>query len=196
MRHVLRHARLHTLAVALAAAGIGLGGTGPATAADRPVAATNTASRADGCAEVAWGSQPEVEWKPGGASVHGVHAGRHPCFDRLVLDVSGPANNSGFIVRYVNVVRDDSGAVIPLRGGAQLEVAVTAHRFHPEDRIHVDVNGFRTFRQVASGNSALEGITTYGLGLRARLPFRVFVLNGASDPEGFSRIVVDVAHQW
>ena len=56
----------------------------------------------------------------------------------------------------------------------------------------VDVSGFRTFRQIA-GAGSFEGQTTIGLGVRARLPFRVFVLDG---PGTGSRLVVDVAHRW
>ena len=52
--------------------------------------------------------------------------------------------------------------------------------------------GFRTFRQVSWAGS-FEGLTSVGLGVRARLPFRVFVLSG---PGSGSRIVVDVAHTW
>jgi hypothetical protein len=51
----------------------------------------------------------------------------------------------------------------------------------------VNVTGFSTFRQVAWAGS-FEGQTTVGLGVRARLPFRVFTLPG--------RVVVDVAHVW
>ena len=39
----------------------------------------------------------------------------------------------------------------------------------------------------------LRGQTTLGLGVRARLPFRAFVLAGPGDG---SRLVVDVAHLW
>lgn len=56
----------------------------------------------------------------------------------------------------------------------------------------VGVNGWDTFRQVAWAGS-FEGQTTIGLGVRARLPFRVFVLDG---PSGGSRLVIDVAHFW
>jgi len=55
-----------------------------------------------------------------------------------------------------------------------------------------NVRGYRTFRQVADAGS-FEGETTIGLGVRARLPFRVFTLTG---PGTTSRIVVDVAHRW
>ena len=56
----------------------------------------------------------------------------------------------------------------------------------------VAVSGWQTFRQVAWAGS-FEGYTTVGLGVRALLPFRVFVLDG---PGSGSRVVVDVAHQW
>lgn len=56
----------------------------------------------------------------------------------------------------------------------------------------VNVSGWRTFRQAALGDS-YGGTTTIGLGVRARLPFRVFTLAG---PGEHSRLVIDVAHKW
>jgi hypothetical protein len=56
----------------------------------------------------------------------------------------------------------------------------------------VDVSGFRTFRQAYWGGT-FEGTTVVGLGVRARLPFRVFSLPGKGDR---TRFVVDVAHRW
>jgi hypothetical protein len=38
-----------------------------------------------------------------------------------------------------------------------------------------------------------EGQTTFGLGVRAWRPFRVFALSGPGDG---SRVVIDVAHRW
>ena len=38
-----------------------------------------------------------------------------------------------------------------------------------------------------------EAVTQIGLGVRARLPFRVFTLDG---PGNGSRLVIDVAHRW
>jgi Fumarylacetoacetate (FAA) hydrolase family len=65
--------------------------------------------------------------------------------------------------------------------------------YAPADPAHaVDVAGFRTFRQVAFFGT-FEGQTTLGLGVRARLPLRVFVLSGPADG---SRVVIDVAHHW
>jgi len=59
----------------------------------------------------------------------------------------------------------------------------------------VDVAGFDTFRQVASAGS-FEGWTTLALGVRARLPFRVFLVRGAPYSDQALRLVVDVAHHW
>ncbi len=41
--------------------------------------------------------------------------------------------------------------------------------------------------------SSYVGSTNFKLGVRARLPFRTFVLPG---PGSGSRLVVDVAHRW
>ena len=49
-----------------------------------------------------------------------------------------------------------------------------------------------TFRDVVWAGS-FEGITSVGLGVRARLPSRAFVLAGPGDG---SRLVIDVAHRW
>ena len=88
-----------------------------------------------------------------------------------------------------------------MRGGAFLEVIVRvpAHDDNGQStypragRRHlVNVRGFSTFRQAAWAGTQ-EGLTAIGLGVRARLPFRVFVLAGPGDG---SRVVVDVAHHW
>lgn len=94
-----------------------------------------------------------------------------------------------------------SGEPIALRGGAFLEVIVRvpAHDENGQStfpragrRNVVNVTGFSTFRQAAWAGSQ-EGLTAIGLGVRARLPFRVLTLDG---PGTGSRIVVDVAHHW
>ena len=53
-------------------------------------------------------------------------------------------------------------------------------------------DGRYTLRQVALAGS-FEGQTTFGVGVRARLPYRVFLLDG---PGNGSRLVLDVAHRW
>lgn len=148
---------------------------------------------------ITWGSLPKNGGALSPAPLTNVRGGRHDCYDRLVMDIRGAEN--GFQVRYVSQVYDQGGTVVPLRGGAFLEIvlldpayddtgASTYDPANPQEL--VNVSGWRTFRQVAWGGS-YEGYTTIGLGARARLPFRVFSLAG---PGSSSRIVLDVAHRW
>jgi hypothetical protein len=135
-------------------------------------------------------------------TLDGVRAGRHTCFDRLVLDVDDVPGSLTYDVRYVDTVRaDGSGMAVPLAGGADLQVVLRAAAYDDRGRSTypvadptelVDVDGWSTFRQVAWAGS-FEGQTTVGLGVRARLPFRVLVLDGPGDG---ARLVVDVAHRW
>ena len=154
-----------------------------------------------------WGSQPKVATSDTDREfVVDVRAGRHTCYDRLVVDLGGQDQSFGtWYVRYVpRVVQDGSGHVVPLRGGAALEVVVGApaydengaSTFYPADPAEVvDVAGYSTFRQVAWAGS-FEGQTTLGVGVRARLPFRVFPLPGAPWSDQGPRLVIDVAHHW
>lgn len=152
---------------------------------------------------IVWGSLPRstaVSTRTG--TLSDVRAGRHTCFDRLVLDVDDVPGTLGYDVRYVDAVRTDgSGRVVPLAGGARLQVVLHAPAYDGRGRATytfadraelVDVDGWSTFRQVAWAGS-FEGRSTLGLGVRARLPFRVFVLDGPGDG---ARLVVDVAHRW
>lgn len=143
-----------------------------------------------------WGSLPKADLTGSTGQLVDVRAGRHACFDRLVLDVAGDLD--GYSVRYVTTVKHDgSGEVVPLRGGARLEVVATAPArptdawFLPNGEL-LDPTGYRTFRHLAWAGS-FEGQSSVGLGVRARLPFRAFVLDGPGDR---SRLVVDVAHRW
>ena len=131
------------------------------------------------------GSLPKVNSVSSQAHITAVRAGPNVCYDRLVFDVNGP--NPGWSVQYVdNVFAEGSGAVLPVTGGAKLEVVI---RSLSDTTRMPSVNGFRTFRSVVYGGS-FEGQTTVGLGVRARLPFRVFTLTNPS------RVVIDVAHHW
>jgi hypothetical protein len=122
-----------------------------------------------------------------------VSAGRHACFDRLVIRL-GKGNRPGYRVRYVaKIVQDGSGKPIRVRGRGKLSIAAlapAARHFPVSSRHLVDVTGFRSFRQIACAGS-FEGITSFGVGVRSKLPFRVFRLRG---PGNGSRLVVDVAH--
>ena len=166
-----------------------------ATAAAALLPAT-TATAATPYCGITWGSGPKDAPASAYGPLAGVRAGTQPCFDRLVLDVTA---TSGYHVRYVpEVFEDPTGNPVPLRGGAFLQVIAEnpAHddagnpTYLPANRAElVDVTGLPTLRQVAWPGS-FEGQTGLGVGVRARLPFRVLVL---SDPP---RLVVDVAHQW
>jgi hypothetical protein len=181
--------KIHTwLAVILMAVGLGFLAPGPASA---------TTSY---CGLV-WGSLAKSAEIPSPASVTNVRTGQHYCFDRMVVDLNGPA--AGYTVTYVpEVTQDGSGAMVPLRGSAFLQVVLTAPSYDvdtgtatytPANPAELsNVSGYQTFRQLASAGS-FEGYTRIGLGVRARLPFRVFTLDG---PDSGSRLVVDVAHFW
>ena len=99
------------------------------------------------------------------------------------------------------VTREGSGATVPLRGDARLRLVVRAPAYDENGPTYeaahsnelVDVTGYRTFRQVAWAGS-FEGRTTIGIGVRARLPMRAFLVPGA-DGTGH-RLIVDVAHRW
>jgi hypothetical protein len=178
------------LTVVLALAALALPVAAATSPTPVPVAATSCATP--------WGSTPESVTPLGAAPLTAVRTGRHDCFDRVVFDLAGPP--AGYRVEYVDqVFQDGSGAVLPVPGGARLLVNV----HHPAyddagnptivppptaGRQVADVRGYRTLRSVVYGSS-FEGATTFGVGVRARLPFRAFVVGG-------SRVVLDVAHRW
>lgn len=165
-------------------------------AAGVAVAVPSPAQAGPSCGSIRWGSLPKADFTGSTGKVVNVRAGRHACFDRLVVDVGGDLD--GYVVRYVSqVARDGSGTPVPLRGGAKLQVIATAPAvatdawFLPNGEL-LDPTGYRTFRHLAWAGS-FEGQSTFGLGVRARLPFRAFILDGPGDR---SRLVVDVAHRW
>jgi hypothetical protein len=141
----------------------------------------------------------------------GARTGRHACFDRIVFDMGifdtfPPAERDGgapgYTIRYVNRIWDGYGSVVPLPAGARLDIVietanVCGYRCYPgypgteygKPLPGVDVGGYRTFRSTVYAG-ALDGLNRVhiGLGVRARLPFRVFKLD--------ERLVVDVYHHW
>lgn len=167
-----------------------------AAAAETAVAAP-TAPQRPFCG-ITWGSLAK-QAGPGTSSktarVRDARAGQHACFDRLVFNL-GKGKKPGYSVRYVRQITGiGSGLPIPVKGGAKLRIlirAFPAKGYPAAARNLVNVAGFRTFRQVR-GAGSFEGITSVGLGVRSRLPFRVFLLNG---PGTGSRLVIDVAHRW
>ena len=166
---------------------VGLVSTGTATAA------------APRCA-VTWGSTVKAGGTAGDGALDNVRTGRQKCFDRVVFDFAGPAD--GYRVEYVSEVHTDGdGRRLSVAGGAILRVHLEANVFDQLGHLHyarvagdhvADVRGHQTLRDVVYGG-CFEGRTTFGVGVRARLPFRVFSLAG---PGSGSRIVLDVAHRW
>jgi hypothetical protein len=153
-----------------------------------------------------WGSLPQAhDTHADTEAVYGVRAGRHACYDRLVIDLGGQDISFGsYDVRYVpRIISDGSGAVVPVRGGAALQVIVRAPAYDEHGPTYlpanprevVAVSGFSTFRQVAWAGS-FEGQTTLGVGVRARLPFRVLTVTGTPDSDNGPKLVIDVAHRW
>ncbi|WP_460062711.1 AMIN-like domain-containing (lipo)protein [Streptomyces sp. YKOK-I1] len=165
------------------------------------VAAPAAAPRAAAACPTGWGSLDKTNWAGTSESITDVRTGRHDCYDRFVVDVPGAtAAHLGYTVHYVDqLIGDPSGEPIPVGGGAILEVVVRAPAYDPDTGAStypartgqhlpgVDLTGYRTFRDTRFGGS-FEGQTQFGLGVRARLPFRVLQLDG--------HLVVDVAHTW
>ncbi|MPZ71917.1 MAG: hypothetical protein GEU74_01595 [Nitriliruptorales bacterium] len=148
-----------------------------------------------------WGSLKKTNSAHPDSVIVTARAGEHACFDRLVVELDGKA--PGYVVRYVKkFVPDASGRVVELRGAATLQITMLGARAHDDEgrptyaparrREMLPVRDYRTFRQAYWGGT-FEGTTVVGLGVRARLPFRVFKLKG---PGSHSRLVIDVAHRW
>ena len=166
------------------------------------LALTTPAQAASPYCGITWGSVDRHGSPAGpGATVTDLRAGRHACYDRLVIDLQGtPAFNS-WSVTYVDQVREDpSDRPVALRGGAFL--LITLHSadggsaYDPANpRELVNVTGYRTFRQVAR-TGAFEGVASLGLGVRAHLPFRVVTLPGIPGTSNGTRVAIDVAHAW
>lgn len=148
---------------------------------------------------ITWGSLAEQGPATGsGGTLTDVRAGRHDCYDRLVIDLRDAPSFTSWSVEYVSQVREDpSDRPVALAGAADLQVRLHGvdgdSAYHPADsRSLVDVTGYRTLRQVALTGS-FERVTSVGVGVRARLPFRAFTLSG---PGNGTRVVLDVAHRW
>jgi hypothetical protein len=179
---LLGTARLLT-ATTLTLALVGVTAPAPASAAGAPFCG------------ITWGSLPRAGGDLSQAPLLDLRTGRHDCYDRVVLDFAGTA--AGYRVQYADsVLSQGRGAPLDVAGGARLAVVLlepASDSFPHATGDHLSsVAGYRTLRDAVYGGS-FEGYTTVGIGVRARLPFRVFTLAG---PGGQSRIVIDVAHRW
>ncbi|WP_285501875.1 hypothetical protein [Actinokineospora sp. NBRC 105648] len=146
---------------------------------------------------ITWGSTDKSQWWVGETStILALRAGRHDCYDRLVVDLAD-AQEQDYDVSYQDVVWDFiAGEELSLRGEANLAVRLNSDPYQswdPAGRTDlIDVRGYRTIRQVAY-RGFIRGGVYLALGVRARLPYRVSTLHTQGQP---SRLVIDVAHQW
>lgn len=197
----MRHTRLLIIAVLTSAGLLTTAAAGTAAGAEATASVSNASAAATSCG-VTWGSLPKTGSGPGTRSLTDVRTGRHDCYDRMVLDIrpGTPAASPTYQVRYVDkLYQDGSGQLINVGGGAILEIVATAPSYDPETYEAtypgrggkplpgVNLKGYKTFRDARFGAS-YEGTTQLGLGVRARLPFRVLELG--------DRLVIDVAHTW
>ena len=182
------HLRWLVIAVLLAAAMLGSAGVASASG-DAPYCG------------LTWGSLPKGNDYMSTAALLNARTGQHDCYDRVVFDFDTTA--TAFTVGYADHVYSQAkGDELSVAGGAKLNVllrendydirtGVGTYPHHAGEHI-ADLSNYRTLRDLVYGGS-FEGYTTFGLGVRARLPFRVFTLAG---PDTHSRIVIDVAHRW
>ncbi len=211
LRHRSRRARV--AAVALASAGMMLPAVLPASAAVPTAAVPTTAvpTAAPSATSQLTGSTAacSTRWGTGAkgprivtlsrTTLTGVRAGAHPCFDRIVVDLSSQLSHRGFRVGYVRAVEQDgSGDVVSLRGQAKLRVVVGAPAHdangrptyvprHPPELVRS--SSLRAVKQVAWAGS-FEGQTTIGVGVDRARSFRAFVLDSTTGPD---RLVIDIA---
>ncbi|MET8233914.1 hypothetical protein ABZS77_24900 [Micromonospora sp. NPDC005298] len=168
-------------------------GAGSSAAAD-----TTTGSAYCG---IAWGSAEKSAGTLSDAPLVDVRTGRHDCYDRVVFEFAGPVD--GYTVGYGETWTEGEGLALSpyTAGGALLRVSLRAPAYDDAHQGTVpyavgehaaNLLRYPTLRDVVFGGS-FEGYSTFAVGVRARLPFRTFVLAG---PGAHSRVVLDVAHQW
>lgn len=200
--------------------GAGASGAPPPTTTMSPTASTPTQSIPTGstpdtsatlptaCAETGeWSTEDKQAAPMSTDALYLVRAGRHDCYDRVVLDINGSAD-VGYLVSYVpTVTTDGAGEPIPVEGEAALQVIVRAPAQgfdsggHQPGRILAEIGDyFYTPSQLAGWSSlravrfagTFEGQSTLALGVSERLPFRAFTQPDESNQH--QRLVIDIAH--
>jgi hypothetical protein len=171
--------------------------TGAASAATTAAAATGTAAGSAATAApycgITWGSLPKAGGALGSAPLLTTRTGRDQCWDRVVFEFNGSAD--GYAVQYGEVPTEGEGLLLNpyLAGGAVLNMQLKAWSAYGRAGDHVaNVLRYDTLRDVVYGGTS-EGYSTFAIGVRAQLPYRVLVLAG---PGTHSRIVIDIAHRW
>ncbi|MER6995102.1 hypothetical protein [Streptomyces sp. NPDC000410] len=191
--------RWMTAAAALVLVGTaGVAGAGTAGAAESGQAGQRALAAA---CSTAWGSGLKSSTASQSKPLTNIRTGQNACYDRMVFDVTGAAAGKvGYHVSYVDAFHQDaSGDLIPVSGGAILQIFVSAPSYDPatmkpvyagqagKPLPGVNISGYKTFKDTKFGAS-FEGQTQVGLGVRAKLPFRVL--------QSGDQLIVDVAHTW
>ncbi|MFK0263808.1 hypothetical protein ACIQU1_21095 [Streptomyces angustmyceticus] len=188
--------RLGTVAAALVLAGAGVVGTAGAAGA----ATVPAGGKAPLACSTAWGSTDKSARDANAEPLKNITTSHTACYDRMVFDISGATGKAGYHVGYVDAFHQDgSGERIPVKGGAILQIYVSAPSHDPATGKQtyagtagkplpgVNISGYPTFKDTKFGAS-FEGQTQVGLGVRAKLPFRVL--------QSGHQLIVDVAHTW
>lgn len=186
--------------LAVLIAGAGTASAGTTSTGTTSTGSPATAKVAAASCGTAWGSLPEEAGALSTGALLETRTGQHECWDRIVFEFAGPVD--GYRVAYGDVHTDGQGLLLNpyVAGGAVLGVSLRAPSYDENGATYqarsgqhvATVVGYRTLRDVMFGGS-FEGYTTFAVGVRALLPFRVLVLAG---PGAHSRIVLDVAHSW
>lgn len=120
------------------------------------------------------------------SSLTNIRVGRHATFDRVVLDLTGPAPQTSHVTRPSHLTADPSGKRISLPGNRFLNVATQqAQASAYQGRRKFSTPQLRNVRAVTITGD-FEGVLSIGLGLRHQTWTHVFTLTNPT------RLVIDV----
>jgi hypothetical protein len=177
----------------------------PTTSA--PARRPTTSPGANPCAtETGWSTAVQ----DGGAAtttapLYLVRVGQHGCYDRVVFDINA-GDEVGYVVHYAPVVdADPSAAPVPVNGRAALQVVIRAPIWGMDSQGHqpwrrapavgadlidpAQTAGWAALTGVKFAGS-FEGQTTIAVGVREKVPFRVWVRS----EHDYRHVVLDLAH--
>jgi hypothetical protein len=168
----------------------------PAVTTPAPVQSSSTPAPAPSPSELAPPTQVKqvaVERSPANQPlVTGVRHAGHDRYDRVVIDLDGPA--TGYQARWVDrIVQDGSGDPVNVKGGAYLQIILTPANAHDESGAPTWKGAKKIMARLPNviaivNNGDFEGVVSIGLALDHKAGFRLFE---QSNP---TRLVIDVAH--